>query len=156
MRFTRTRVLVTAGLMATAGTASAVMVAASPASASPASAGSSQVVVVDCHGHGQVEPAAFDNFGCMPSQELLTGLTWTSWNAVAFGHGNLEVNNCTPTCARGTFVKYPVLTVLYRARPRPRHAGQEYFSRLTWIYTGKRPPSHGEPTVTMTLPSVGQ
>jgi hypothetical protein len=151
MRFTRTRVFATAGLMTLAGTASATMMAASPASAA-----SSQVVVVSCHGHGQVKPAAFYNFGCMPSQELLAGLSWSSWNSVAFGHGNLEVNNCTPTCAQGRFVKYPILTVLYRAEPRPQHAGQKYFSRLTWIYTGKRPTAHAPATVTLTLPSTGQ
>jgi hypothetical protein len=151
MRFTRTRVFVTAGLMTVAGTASATMMAVSPASAA-----SSQVVVVNCHGHGQVRPATFENFGCMPSQELLAGLSWTSWRSAAFGHGSLEVNNCTPSCAQGRFIKYPVLTVLYRAEPRPQHAGQRYFSRLTWIYTGKRPTAHAPATVTVRLPSTGQ
>ncbi|HEY7145849.1 MAG TPA: hypothetical protein VH637_16530 [Streptosporangiaceae bacterium] len=148
MRFTRTRVLLTAGLLAVAGAASATVVAASPASAAP-----SPVVTVDCAGHGQVRPARLDSFGCMPSQQLLAGLRWTSWRSSAFGHGYLEVNNCTPTCAQGRFVRFPVLTVLWRARPWPRHQGRMYFSRLTWIYTGKRPQPHDRAALTMTLPA---
>jgi hypothetical protein len=147
MRFTRTRVMLVAGAMALAGTASATLVAAGPASA-----GSSQVVLVACNGHGQVRPARFDNIGCMPSQEFLAGLRWTSWRSVAFGHGNLEVNNCTPNCAQGKFIKFPILAVLWRARPWPRHAGRDYFSRLTWIFTGKRPTRHARTSQTFTLP----
>jgi hypothetical protein len=148
MRFTRPRVFLAAGLLAAAGTAGATVAAAGPASATP-----SQVVVVNCQGRGQVRPGGFDNFGCMPSQELLAGLHWTSWTSAAFGHGFLEVNNCTPTCAQGKFIKYPILTVLWRARPWPQHAGREHFSRLTWIYTGKRPPGHSRTAAqTFTLP----
>ncbi|HEX3493010.1 MAG TPA: hypothetical protein VHU92_26975, partial [Streptosporangiaceae bacterium] len=33
----------------------------------------------------------------------------------------------------------PVLVTAWRAEPGPGHAGQHYFSRLTEIYTGKRP-----------------
>jgi len=147
MRFSRLRLSIAAGLLAVAGAASATLVAAAPASAR-----ASQFVVVGCNGRGQVRPAGFDNFGCMPSQEFLTGLTWTSWRSVAFGQGTLKVNQCTPTCARGKFAAFPVLTVLWRARPRPHHPGQEFFTRLTWIYTGKRPVPHSPATATFTLP----
>jgi hypothetical protein len=147
MRFTHARVLAAAGLLALAGAASTAVMAAGPASATP-----SQVVAVGCDGRGQVRPAGFDNFGCMPSQELLTGLHWTSWRSAAFGHGTLKVNDCTPTCAQGKFIKYPVLTVLWRARPWPQHAGRAYFSRLTWIFTGKRPARHDRAAQTFTLP----
>jgi hypothetical protein len=136
------------GLLAIAATGAGV------ALAGPASAGSSQVVLVNCSGAGQVRPTGYD-IGCMPSSELVTGLTWTTWRSTAFGSGILKVNDCTPTCAQGTYIKYPILTVLWRAEPWPRHAGQEYFSRLTWIFTGKHPGN--VPTAqTFVLPSSGQ
>lgn len=50
-----------------------------------------------------------------------------------------HINDCVPNCAEGHFHAYPVLITAWRAVPRPRHAGQRYFSRLTEIYTGKRP-----------------
>jgi hypothetical protein len=145
MRFNRVRAILAAGIMALAGTTTAAVLAAGPASAS-----SSQVVVVNCS-QGQVRPATYD-IGCMPSQEFLAQLRWTSWRSVAFGGGVLKVNNCTPTCARGRYIKYPVLTVLWRARPWPRHAGRQYFSRLTLIFTGKRP-GRVPVTQTITLPA---
>ena len=149
MKFTPTRICTAAGALALAGTTLAGVTALG---ASPASAGTGQVVAVNCQGHGQVRPAGFDNFGCMPSQESLTNLSWTSWQSVAFGQGNLKVNQCIPTCAQGTFAKFPVLTVLWRARPWPGHAGQRYFTRVTWIFTGKHPGGKHTPvTDTMTI-----
>jgi hypothetical protein len=149
MKLTSTRIGTAAGALALAG---AAMAGVTTLGASPASAGTSQVVAVNCQGHGQVRPSGFDNFGCMPSQESLTNLSWTSWKSVAFGQGDLKVNNCTPTCAQGTFVKYPVLTVLWRARPWPGHAGQRYFTRVTWIFTGKHPGGkHTPDTDTLTI-----
>ena len=147
MRFTRGRVLLAGGLMAVAAAASGVVVAG------PASAASGQVVLVNCNGVGQVRPTGHD-IGCMPSNELVTGLTWTSWRSAAFGSGTLEVNDCTPTCAQGTYVKYPILAVLWRARPWPRHPGREYFSRLTWIFTAQRP-GHAPAAQTFVLPASG-
>ena len=89
--------------------------------------------------------------GCMPSGEYVGGLRWTSWRAAAFGSGDLKVNDCTPTCAQGKYISYPILTVLWRAQPWPGHAGRAYFSRLTWIFTGKRP-AHVRVSQTFTLP----
>jgi hypothetical protein len=37
----------------------------------------------------------------------------------------------------------------------PKHLGQEYFSRLTWIFTSNRP-GHVPAAQTFTLPSSGQ
>ena len=146
MRLIRARMMLAGGLMAVAAASGVVL-------AGPASAGSSQAVLVNCNGVGQVRPAGYD-IGCMPSNELVTGLTWTSWRSVAFGSGMLKVNDCTPTCAQGTYVKYPILAVLWRAKPWPRHPGQEYFSRLTWIFTTQRP-AHTPAAQTFVLPSSG-
>jgi hypothetical protein len=54
----------------------------------------------------------------------VAGLTWTSWRSDAFGRGVLKVNDCTPTCAQGRYVKYPILVVLWRPRPWPGHPGR--------------------------------
>jgi len=146
MRLTRARVFLAAGLLAAAGTVTTTALAVGPASAV-----SSQVVIVNCGGHGQVRPASYD-IGCI-ANELLAKMSWTSWRTVAFGHGDLKVNDCTPTCAQGKFISYPVLLVAWRARPWPHHAGQEYFSRLTSIFTAKHP-RHAATAQPITLPST--
>jgi len=146
MRLTRVQAVLAAGLIAASGT-----VAGSVLTADPAAAASNTVVVVGCAGHGKVRPARFD-VGCMPSSEYLARLTWASWRSVAFGEGVFKVNDCTPTCARGKYVSYPVLLVLWRARSWPGHAGRDYFTRLTWIFTGKRP-AHVRVSQTVTLPA---
>ena len=147
MKLTQPRALLAAGLLATAGAISGTLLAAGPAAAA-----SGPVVLVNCAGHGKVRPAVYD-IGCMPSSEYLARLSWTSWRSTAFGHGGLKVNDCTPTCAQGTYETYPVLTVLWRARPWPGHSGRAYFSRLTWIFTGKRP-ARAPVTQTFKLPAT--
>lgn len=147
MRFFRARMMLAGGLVSVAAAASGV------ALAGPASAGSNQVVLVNCSGVGQVRPAGYD-IGCMPANELVTGLTWTSWRSTAFGSGTLKVNDCTPTCAQGSYIKYPILAVLWRARSWPGHPGRAYFSRLTWIFTGPRP-AHTPTDQTFVLPASG-
>jgi hypothetical protein len=139
--FTRMRVMLAAGALAISGATAAGVLAAGPASAAP-----SQVVAVNC-GHGLVRPATFD-FNCNAAHQFLSGLTWTSWAGTAYGRGTLEVNNCVPNCAQGHFVKYPALVVLWKPQARPGHAGQRYFSKLTWILTGKRPQHAGIATTT--------
>ncbi len=158
MKLTRMRTIITAGVLATAGTATAVTLAVAPASASAAgarTAAAGRVVLVNaCTGAGQVKPGRIYGTGCMPSSEFFTSLKWVSWKSAAYGSGTLKVNNCTPSssCGPSKFTKYPVLTVLWRPEARPGHAGQKYFSRLTFIFTGKRP--HGAAAQTMVLPSA--
>lgn len=39
----------------------------------------------------------------------LLGLAWTSWRPTsATGHGTYKVDTCTPNCALGSYVSYPV------------------------------------------------
>jgi hypothetical protein len=155
MRITRPRVAVAAGLIALAGTVTGTVLAAGPASAMAATPRAHQVVVVNCAGQGRVKPTQYDNgpIACMPSSEYITGLRWTSWTTVAFGGGVFKVNSCTPSCAAGKYLSYPILTVLWRARPWPHHAGTDYFSRMTLIFTGKRP-GKAPVSQTWTLPST--
>jgi len=156
MRTIRPRIAVAAGLIALAGTVTGTVPAAGPASARPTTPASSQVVLVDCHGHGQVKPAEYANvLGCMTSQEDIVGLKWTSWASVAFGGGIFKVNSCVPSCAAGKYIKYPILTVLWRAESWPKHSGQRYFTRMTLIFTSKRP-ARTLVSQTLTLPSTGR
>jgi hypothetical protein len=139
MRLTRSRSIFAAGVVAVAGTAAAVLVAV-PASAKPAAPASPRpVVVVNCAGQGVVKPTTFDPPFCMPSSQFVSGLSWVSWRSNAFGSGTLEVNSCNPSCASGKYLKFPILVVLWGAKSWPQHSGRQYFSRLTWIFTGKRP-----------------
>jgi len=141
--------------VAATSAATAAALIAVPASATPpAPANPPPVVLVNpCPpGQGLFKPSTYDN-GCMASQEFVSGLSWTSWKSVAFGSGALKVNNCNPSCAMGRYVKFPILVVLWRARPWPHHAGRQYFSRLTWIFTGKRPSVVHTAAQTFSLPS---
>lgn len=145
------RLLLAVGGLAASGTVAGTVLAAAPASAGPAAA--QPVALINyCSGHGTVRPAQEDLPGCMPSNEYLARLRWTSWGSVAYGRGVFRVNNCTPSCAQGTYINYPILTVLWRAEPWPGHAGRDYFSRLTVIFTGSHHP-HGPAAQTLVLPA---
>jgi hypothetical protein len=155
MRLTRARSFLAAGLVAATSLATAAVLVAGPASARPAApSGPHPVVLVNpCNtSQGLVKPSTYD-IGCMASQEFVSGLSWTSWKSVAFGSGTLKVNNCNPSCAMGKYIKFPILVVLWRAKPWPHHVGRQYFSRLTWIFTGKRPSGVHTAAQTSTLPS---
>jgi len=149
MKSIRVRAMLAAGLIAAAGTVTGIV-----ATADPASAASSPVVLVGCRGAGLVRPAVYD-IGCMPSSEFMAGLTWVSWRSVAFGSGVFKVNNCNPSssCGPSKFTKYPILTVLWRAEPWPHHPGRDYFSRMTFIFTGAR--GQNPVSQTVALPSRG-
>lgn len=148
MSFAHLRVLVAASVVAVAGTMTGFTL-----EAAPASAGSTHVVLINyCDGHSAVKPSTFDLPGCMPSSEYLTGLRWVSWRHVGYGSGEFAINNCTPSCAEGKYVRHPILTVVWGAKPWPRHAGEYYFSRLTIIFTGK--PPHGPSAQTTVLPGT--
>lgn len=152
MRLTRVRVLLAVGLVAAAGTISGTALAASAAPAA-----SHQVVLVNqCTGKGQVRPHPNIPLpGCMTSNELIGKAHWTTWGSTAYGSGDLEVNNCTPSssCGPSKFTKYPILIVLWRAKPW--QGGGRNFSRMTWIYTGKRP-RHAAVTNTITWPPAAK
>jgi hypothetical protein len=135
--------------------AGAVVGGGTALAATPASAGSIQVVLVNnCNGHGLVKPGTYDLPGCMGSSEYLAGLKWVSWKSVGYGSGDFAVNSCTPTCASGKYVRYPILTVLWGAKPWPKHSGKYYFSRLTVIFTGKAPLKGKPAAQTTVLPAA--
>ena len=148
MSLTRMRLMLAAGALAASGTVAGTMLAAAPASAVPAK--SSPVVLVNaCTGHGQVRPNGYKP-GCMPSNSFISGMKWTTWRSAAFGSATFKVNNCTPSssCGPSQFTKYPILTVLWRAKPWPGHPGRLHFTRMTVIFDGKVHP-HGSATETL-------
>src|SRR5260221_13719876 len=148
MKLIRVRAMLAAGIIAAAGTVTGTVLAASPASAA-----SPPVVLVGCHGKVLVRPAVYD-IGCMPSNEFVGGLSWTSWRSVAFGSGVLKVNNCTPSssCGPSKFTKYPILVVLWRDAPPPSPPGRAFHPRIL-SFTGEWPP-RVPVTQTFTLPAT--
>ena len=109
------------------------------AAAQSAPRASGTVVVVNCVNKSQVRPSSFV-LTCADAGDVLTGMQWVNWASEAFATGTEKINNCMPNCAEGTFISYPVLITLWRPEPLPNHPGVLYFSRVTRIYTGKRPP----------------
>jgi hypothetical protein len=148
MKVNRVTVGLSAVLVAAASTATSAALAVTATSAR-----TGQVVLVQCGGVGQVRPASTDEPGCMPSNEFIAGLSWTTWRSAAFGSGTLRVNNCilSSSCGPAKFTRYPILVVLWRPKPWPHHPGGRHFTRMTVIFTGKRP--GGPPAQTVRLPA---
>ncbi len=119
---------VTVGLASTAGAASDQPHLPSTTASAP--------VVVNCSMHGQTRPGTYI-LACGDGNAYVSKLRWASWgSSAAFATGSYVINTCTPSCAAGHYVSFPVLAALWRTEPWPGHAGQRYFSRLTIILTG--------------------
>jgi hypothetical protein len=120
------------------GCASAPTRATGTALIQPTSPG--KTVVVNCLFKPQTRPSSFI-LTCADAGDSLTSLHWVSWGSgAAFATGIERINNCTPDCAAGKFINYPVLVDLWRPEPLPGHPGVLYFSRVTRVYTANRPP----------------
>ncbi len=79
---------------------------------------------------------------CADGNNYLTRLSWSAWSRTfASGTGTQMINNCIPYCAAGRFFSYPVDVVFWRSEPIPHHPGEKYFSRVTLLYPGARPPA---------------
>lgn len=141
--FTRSRVKVAAlalcGIATIAAAAGAAPAQAATRSPSAAAATATRVpVVINCVRQAQTRPRQYI-LACADDNSYLAGLNWAAWGpSAAFAEGVSTFNDCVPYCAAGHFHSFPVLVALWRAQPRPGHAGQRYFTRLTIIYTGNR------------------
>ena len=99
-----------------------------------------KTVVVNCLFKPQTRPSSFV-LTCADANDVLADLHWVSWGSTAaFATGIEQINDCTPNCAAGKFINYPVLVDLWRPEPLPGHPGTFYFSRATRVYTANRPP----------------
>jgi hypothetical protein len=112
-------------------------------------------VVVDCAAQGQVRPGQY-TLACGDGGGYLSGLHWAAWgSSAAFADGTSTI------AVDGHGASFPVLVDLWRAEPRPGHAGQRYFTRLTLVFTGNRSYTAGgtvhqfPPTVTYPLSAFG-
>jgi len=120
---------------ACSATATATTTAVAMAARQPAG-GAAAPVVVDCAARGHARPGQY-TLSCASAGAYLTGLRWASWgSSAAFASGTSVINDCVPSCVGGHGHSFPALVALWRAEPRPGHAGQRYFTRLTIIYTG--------------------
>jgi hypothetical protein len=152
MRTSRIRfVTIAASVLVTASVAvTGMSVAASGSTGSTVTRATSSVanppVLVNCAGHARVQPASYV-LTCADANTYLAHLRWSTWHYVAFATGVERVNTCRPSCAAGHFRTYPVLVNLWRARHKH---GIRYFSRLTTVFTGKRPRINGQGLITQT------
>jgi hypothetical protein len=143
-RLTGTRVkaaaLALCGIAAIAAAVAASVPAAAARQSRPVTGAAAAGVpgVIDCAGQLQVRPGQYI-LACGDGGARLIGLRWAAWgSSSAFAAGIFDLNDCTPTCRMGHFLRFPMLAALWRAEPLPGHAGQRYFTRLTVIYTGNR------------------
>ena len=125
----------TASATASATSASATSASAITAQQQAAGVAAANVpVLVDCAVHGQVRPGQYI-LACGDGGGYLSGLHWAAWGpSEAFADGTSTINNGD---------NFPVLVDLWRAEPRPGHAGQRYFTRLTLVFTGNRTYTEG-------------
>ncbi len=66
---------------------------------------------------------------CADGSAVLTHLVWSSWTeSEASGRGTLELNNCTPSCADGTFSPYAATVTL--SDPMTSRTQGEVFAML--------------------------
>ena len=68
-------------------------------------------------------------------------LTWSGWGtATTTGTGTLEIDNCTPNCASGTYTGYPATITLSGLRP---YGHREAYSEMV-VTAPTAPDSDGD------------
>ena len=76
-----------------------------------------------CAGTMKVEPGSILVSG--DGSGFIKDVTWTHWGtASALGHGRLEIDNCQPNCAQGTYHGYAATVDL--SYPKPYQGGRAY------------------------------
>jgi hypothetical protein len=77
---------------------------------------------------------------CGDGNTLLTGLRWSSFGgASALATGTLQTDTCTPNCAGGKVVRYPVAVRTNGARTCK--AGLRVYGKVTLRFAGHTPSS---------------
>ncbi|HEV3292983.1 MAG TPA: hypothetical protein VG123_28745 [Streptosporangiaceae bacterium] len=100
-----------------------------------------RAVVFNCLGQPQIRPGSFV-LTCADDNSYLTGLSWSRWTAgPALGKGAWHINNCTPDCAHGHFLTYPVDVTFWRPRPVTNNPGERSFTRITLSETSPLGPA---------------
>ena len=132
----------TAASGARASASASTVASGSPAALQPSVSVASSTVWFDCTHRGQEEPSDYI-LTCADAGSVLEHLVWESWTAQqAVATGVHELDNCTPNCAEGKFIDYPVVVTLWRSEPVSGQPGEQCFTRITVRYTGLRPPAY--------------
>jgi hypothetical protein len=77
---------------------------------------------------------------CGDGNTVLNGLRWSSFGgASAQARGTLEMNTCTPNCAAGKVLEYPVS--VQASGQRTCKAGLRVYDEVTLKFTGRTPAS---------------
>jgi hypothetical protein len=112
----------------------AVMVAAGAMAAS----GAGTVKITNCN-KASSHPKQV-TLTCGDGNTALSGLRWSSFGgASANAAGTFEMNTCTPNCASGKIVRYPVTVKAYDTRNCKR--GLTVYNKLTLKFTARKPSS---------------
>jgi hypothetical protein len=76
---------------------------------------------------------------CGDGNTYLTGLSWSSFGgASAKAKGSLAADTCSPNCAQGNTVRFPV--VVTATSPRRCKHGLRVYSKVKLTFTGRKPP----------------
>lgn len=82
---------------------------------------------------------------CGDGNTVLSGLRWSSFGGANAGAaGTFETNTCTPNCASGKVVRYPVSVKAYDTRSCKQ--GLKVYNKLTLKFTARKPSSAGNLT----------
>lgn len=125
------------GLGLTAGASAAP---AAPAAVTAATARTPHYVVLDCAGRPAVQPAAY-TLTCADDGTGLEHLHWNGWTSrQASGSGFFYQHTCTPNCAAGKVIRYPVKVAFTGSSPVTGQSADRRYTSLKVVFTGKRPP----------------
>jgi hypothetical protein len=121
------------------------VIAALLAAAALSHAGARQPTIPICF----LRPVAPEEIvlACGDGNFSLEGLRWRGWGKPsASATGVVHVNDCKPYCAAGHFHDYAVTATASRLATCK---GRRQYTRLTWRYTGRRPPGRNTDAISL-------
>jgi hypothetical protein len=120
--------------------AGGILVVALVAVVGTSASASSTIKITNCTTAGSRPKTV--TLACGDGNTVLSGLRWSSFGgASALATGTLETNTCTPNCASGKLVRYPVAV---RANgTRTCKAGLRVYDKITLRFTRRAPSSVG-------------
>lgn len=108
-----------------------------PTTLSPEAALAGVTYLAECLEDSLVQRPRTFTLTCADANQSLEGLTWSRWGAEqATATGRAVINTCTPSCAEGKDVTYPVRVVASRL---VKGEASATYRKLTVTATGDRP-----------------
>jgi opacity protein-like surface antigen len=118
--------------------ASVMLAAAVLAALAMSASAASPVKITNCN-KASSRPKAL-TLTCGDANSGLSGLSWSTFGGTkASARGTFEMNTCTPNCAQGKTVKYPVTVTA--SDPRTCKAGLRVYDKVSLRFTGRVPKS---------------